>query len=301
MSGRTKRTIYIVFTVSMVVLAYAGAILLAAFFARKELDYGLFSLALVLELLSVPALFHELGHLLVGLCVGLRPATFSFGWFTVGRGGVKFGKSVVAGETQLYATNGKRPRFRLICSTLGGPLMNLLLGGGMLAFFFALPFSSGVLFLGAFAPFMLSEGLRALYPAQLEEGKTDGAVLLGLIKKAPEEEVMLIVLEAEGILRRGSFSDLPEGLLENAPVVREDLPAVHGLWLLRAQKALFLGEEEAAKGILERLLSENSCLTLEETAEVERYLAYFAGEFRADERALLDGVKELDRKLLRET
>ncbi len=246
MSGRAKRNLILSVSVLLFLAATAGACLLTCFYAQGILDFALFAVAVLCEILGLPVFFHEAGHLLFGLLAGLRPVSFSFEWVTVGRGFVRFGRNAGAGETRMLPRSPKNIRGKIAFFSLGGAVCNLLFGALFLLLFFLLPFRSALLFFAELAPFFLFEGVRALLPAELSAGPTDGAVLLGLIKKTPDTEVALRVMAAQGMLFSSTYAEIPRELLFDTPVVREDLPAFLALSELRWQYLLYMGEEEEA-------------------------------------------------------
>ena len=186
----------------------------------------------------------------------------------------------------------------MIVFALGGGVFNLIIGGALLALYLCLPYHSGLLFCGLLSLFLLYEGIRALVPCELVAGKTDGGVLLGLMKKAPEEEVMLRVLEAQGILYRNSFAQIKKELLFETPVVREDFPAFAALLLLRLQYLLY--HREDAQAVLERLETLSEYFSEGERAELRYYKAVMRGKKpeNSTKKEPLFGVRELKNDLI---
>ncbi len=296
MSGRAKKNFYRIFTLLFAVAAIAGAVLLAIFYVPGAKygwrEYDVASAFVLCVALRVPAAVHELGHLLFGKCAGMKCASVTLCYLRFDADGVHFAGNSYAGAVAAFPKNGRRVRAKLIAFTLGGIAINLALGGGLLALCLALPYHPALFFCGLLSVFLLFEGIAALLPADLPEGKTDGAVLLGLLKGAPEEEILLRVTAAQGILYCGDFTEIKKELLFEAPVVREDLPAFGALRILRAQYLLAEWEEDGAKAILERLCgsSETDRETLKSAA---RYLDYFRGAFRA-EKSGFAGIDHLE-------
>ncbi len=294
MSGRTKRILYYVADATLFLVLGGGMLLLTLFvpsrteFPRGDEELWQYPLAVALSVVGLPVLLHECGHLLFGALAGMKLVRFRVHPYT---------RSAAAGETAMYPKNGKHIKGKFFALTLGGAAVNILVG--ITLFLLWLLLSAHPVLCGAMSGFMFYEGVRALLPAELSAGKTDGAVLLGLIKNRPEEEVTLRVLTAQGILYKGNYSDLPEELLFGAPVVREDLPACHALLLLKAQAQLAEENEEEAHKTLLRL-SECEGLSEEEEGECERYLGYFAGDFEAGNSPLC-GVNALEEALAEKT
>ena len=294
MSGRTKRILYHIADGMLYLVFGIGMLLISVFlppleeFPRGDAELWQYPLAVALSAVGLPVLLHECGHLLSGALAGMKLARFGFHPFTRGP---------VAGETAMYPKNGKHVRGKFFALTLGGAAVNVALGIALFLLWLLLPARPAGC--GALSGFLFYEGARALLPAELSAGKTDGAVLSGLLKRRPEEEVTLRVLTAQGILYKGTFSDIKKELLFGAPVVREDLPAYHALLLLQAQYLLSAGEEEGAQEKLSRLLACEG-LTDEEEEEGSRYLGYFGGTFTA-EKSPLYGVNALEEALAEKT
>ena len=301
MSGRTKRKLYFIFDWLLWACAIAGAAVILLTTPKENPDMwdmiacgGL----VICILLRIPVLVHELGHLLFGLLVGMRPISFTVSYFRISGEGVKvIGWSKTAGATEMIPRSGKGVRARMAVFALGGGVFNLIVGGVLLALYLCLPYHAGLLFCGLFSLFVLYEGIRALVPAELAAGKTDGGVLLGLIKKAPEEEVMLRVLEAQGILYGNSFAQIKRELLFETPVVREDLPAFAALLLLRLQYLLYYKED--AQAVLSRLEMLSEYFSEAERVELEFYKAVLRGEKPENntKKEPLYGVRELKNNL----
>lgn len=272
MSGKAKRILYSVVSTFLWLAMFAGVILLVVFtvprpFGTAEWLIWLAFLAAVV--LRIPAAVHEVGHLLFGWIAGMKFVGVTLSYLRIAGGKVKLVNPDCAGETEMIPRNGAHVRAKTFAFALGGPLLCCLVGGIFLALYFLLPYHIGWLFGALMSIFILYEGLIALYPAELPAGKTDGAVLLGLLRRAPEEEVMLRVLTAQGILQRGTYSDIDRDLLFSAPVVREDLPAFHALLLLQYYYLKEAGDEAGAAERLVRLRSLSVHLTEEERAEIE--------------------------------
>lgn len=276
MSGRGKTTLYQIFDWFLWLAAIAGVVLLILFTvpkARIEWQEILAAIGLVLCLvLRIPALVHELGHLLFGTLAGMKPAAVTVSLFRVSAKGIKFiGYSQsAAGSTEMYPRSAGNMRARMFIYTLGGGVMNLLVGGLFLTLYLMLLYSAGLFFLGMLSLYMLYEGIRAFVPAELPAGKTDGAVLCGLIKKAPDEEVACRVLEIQGSINQGTFADIPRERMFDVPVVREDLPAWRALLFLRMQYLLACGDEEGAGKTLQRLKTLAEYMSEDELSELAR-------------------------------
>ncbi len=271
MSGRTKRIIYNILSFLLWCGSIAGVVLLFLFATPNPSGVAeavVINVVILAVILRIPAMLHEAGHLLFGWLVGMKFVGVTLSYLRFARGKVKFVNPNFAGATEMVPKNGAHIRTKTVFFTLGGPLLCLAIGGALLALFLTLPYHAGLLFGGMMGILLLYEGLIALYPVELPAGKTDGAVLFGLFRCAAEEEVMLRVLTAQGILYRGKYSDLERDLLFSAPVVREDLPAYHALLLLQFHYLKEMGERNAAGEVLERLRSLQMYLTEEEREEL---------------------------------
>lgn len=274
MSGNSKRILYNVIGFVLWLAAFAGAVLLILFTVPKPIETSSFWLvwtALLLIALRIPATVHEMGHLLFGWLCGMKFAGVTVSYLRIAGGKVRFVRTDYKGSTEMYPKNGKHVFGKTLAFTLGGAVFCLAVGGLLLALYFILPYNDGCLFGALMGIYVLYEGLIALYPAELPAGKTDGAVLLGLLKRAPEENVMLRVLTAQGILYKGTYQEIEKDLLFSAPVVREDLPAYHALLRLQVDYLKEMGETEEMQLTLERLRSLQGYLTEEERRELEKF------------------------------
>ncbi len=289
MSGNTKRRLYNFTEFTLRIAAFAGVILLIVFTVPRPVTtpVWLIWLAFIATLaLRIPAAVHELGHLLFGWIAGMKLVSITFSYLKIsaaecGRSGedqkdrsrrrVRLVDPAYAGATEMHPWSGGHVRAKTIVFTLGGPTLCLAVGIALLLVYVLLPFHIGTLFGGLMSIFLVQEGLIALLPAELPAGKTDGAVLVGLLKHAAEEEIMLRVLTAQGILNRGTYADIDRDMLFLTPIVREDLPAFHALLLLRRNYLAEMGDEEGAKEISDRLLSLEEYMTEEERAEIEKF------------------------------
>lgn len=298
MSGYTKRVLYTVCTLAGFTAAFILAILGLYFSPQRNwLTFSLFNIIFLLLPLNV--LMHELGHVFFGLCVNMKFVSLKLGRFLFFREKKKLkcrfcASSVAAGESALFPKTDSHVRSRFLAATLGGAIFNFAYGIVFLLLYFLAKQHPALLFFEMFAPLSLMEGIAALIPVELDAGKTDGLVVLGLMNKFSEEEIALRVLRAQGILYRKTFSEVPHALLFDVPVVREDLPALHALLLLRIQSLLWEGDEEGAKAIL--YAAEEWEMEKEDLEEFVRYQRYFEGEF-TKENSPMYGVRLLEDRL----
>lgn len=273
MSGKTKRILYYSCNAVLWCASIAGVVLLFLFTAPNPAavaEYLVVSAVILAVLLRIPAVLHEVGHLLFGWLVGMKFVGVTLSFLRISRGKVRFVTANYAGETEMFPKKRGHVRAKTFLFALGGPMLCLMLGAMFLALHLCLPYHAGLLFGGMMGILLLYEGLVALIPAELPAGKTDGAVLWGLVRRAPEEEVMLRVLTAQAVLYRGSDRELGRDLLFSVPVVREDLPAYHALLFLQIRYLKEMGETEEAFRSLERLRSLQMYLTDEEREELEK-------------------------------
>lgn len=308
MSRTLKKVLYYLFFTLFAFAAAAGTVWImysAAFMAE---DWQLTELvwicliAIIMEfLIPLPILVHEGGHVLGGLLCKMKFVTFQVGNFLISKRNVKifvrYQRQSSAGRSEFFPKNGGNMRARLLVTTLAAGIFNLIYGGGFLALWFLQFRHPALLFFELFAPLSLLDGIDALFPFRRRVGKTDGAVALGLIRHAPEEEIMLRVLEAQGVLYRGEFSDVPRELLFQVPVVREDLPAYHALLFLRMQYMLAQNDIIGAQKEFDRLRILEEYFSEEEKEDLLRYGTVFDKEVFQAKKQLLFGVNILEEKL----
>ncbi len=274
MSGNSKKVLYNILSFILWLAAIAGEILLMLFTVPMPIGTSvwLVGIAFILSIaLRIPAAVHELGHLLFGWLCGMKFVGTTISYFRIAKGKVRFCHSESAGSTEMHPKNGKHIRGKAIVFTAGGFIFCFAAGGILLTLYLVFPFNPGLLFGGFLSVFLFYEGLLALYPAELPAGKTDGAVLFGILNGSDEENIMLRVLTAQGILYRGTYRDIDRGLLFSVPVVREDLPAYHALLMLQIEYLKDMGEREEAEKKLGRLRSLREYLTDEEKMILDKF------------------------------
>ncbi len=276
MSGKTKRNIYNILSFVLWCGSIAGVVLLFLLTAPRPAgvaEYLVLNMVILAVLLRIPAVLHEIGHLLFGWLVGMKFVGATFSYFRISGGKIRLVNPNYAGETEMFPKKKENVRAKAFVFALGGAMLCLVLGGVLLTLYLYLPYHAGLMFGAMMGVMLLYEGAIALYPVELPVGKTDGAVLLGFCRHAPDEEVMLRVLTAQAILFRGTYRDVGRDLLFSAPVVREDLPAYHALLFLQLNYLKEMGESEEAERVFARLLSLKEYLTEEERAELEKFQA----------------------------
>ncbi len=300
MSGRGKRIVYMIGNGILCLLAFAATVWIALVNAFYQGPVSLIISVVAWGLacaVRLTAVVHELGHLVFGALAGMKCVSVTLSYFRIGGGKIKPVNPAYAGAIEAFPRKGKHVRGKFFALASGGSVVNLIVGGMLFALYFAFPLHTATVFCGMLAPFMVYEGCVALIPAELPAGKTDGKILLGLIKKAPEEEVMLRVLTAQGILYKGLFSDIPRELLFDVPVVREDLPAFLALMVLRIEYLLFMGEQAGAEEQYARL-EEIEWTDEAHGEEFARCRGYLTGNFE-ESASPFYGIAELERKLLK--
>ncbi len=264
MSGISKSGAYRAFLIICGLIAVIGTVIVACTaIDPARADQGFlwafgFAVA-VLILLPLNTLVHELGHLAFGFLSGMHFSSVRFGWLRL----VRIGDKVklqwlrhrdVAGSCEMYPRDDRNLERRMIVYSLGGAIFNLAYGVALLLTFL-LPMHPVLYFFQLFAPLSLLEAASCLYPAETATGKTDGGMVRSLLRREPSAVVALHVLAAQGILSRGTYSDVSEQLLYDVPAVREDDGGFQALTQLRWQYNFWAGKEERALSELERLRS----------------------------------------------
>ncbi len=272
-----RRKMYSVISVTLIVLAVLVTVLLVVYGVftvadaerSRRIAFGcVFGAAAICFFLFPPdVLAHECGHILCGVLTGMRFPVVRVGRLEFSEKGVHYRLSVsAAGETAIVPRGAKRMRLRVFVTALGGPLFSVAYGVTMLALFWAYPAVPAIFFFALFAPLSLYNGIVALLPAELDGGRTDGAVMRGMIKRDAETDVTIRVLQAHTILAKGTYADIPYDLLYGAPVVREDCRAFAALLFLQYEYAKFHADEAGADAVFSRLQSIEDYLTDEERA-----------------------------------
>lgn len=198
----------------------------------------------LIMILSFPlsAILHELGHTLFGAAVKIKAVpdgtvsnylkqTFLNWWD--------------ASSCQIIPKTDKNLRGRIIFTAVGGIAVNAIF---IILGIVALCVDAVPTELCALLP--ASFNLLALnaLPFNLVDGKSDGRVILDLIKNSDEAQVMLAVLQAQAQILSGKpISELDENLLFNLPQIREDDASFISLTELRWQYYLAKGDTENAE------------------------------------------------------
>lgn len=203
-------------------------------------DYKLYTLifcgAMILAL-PLSDLIHESGHIIFGLIVNIRTKPH-FSLFS-------------SSHCELIPHTSKNLRAKLILVSSGGLILNAC----------TLILCILSLFIKELPPYLcvLAPTSAYLYifnqiPAYLQNGKTDGQVILDLLLLTDEGKVMLSVFKVQSLLIGGiSIQNIDKNLLFNQPIVREDDRAFIILTQLRLEYSKATGDKNGEKEYAERL------------------------------------------------
>lgn len=278
-------------------LAFLAGILFVAFRARREENGVLaFSLAIVgflLSLILAPTV-HEAGHIVLAKANRMRIVYTKFFCFRfAGKEGklrFSFASPFSPEETQTLPLCGGKIGKRAALYTSGGIFFGLLyVALTTAAALFVRPFSPEASYLfRAGIPYGTYLFLLNAIPATYPSGKTDAAILRGILNSSDEEKTMLSAMEIYGELSEGKrFSEISENLYFDLPQLPEDAPMYALILDLRYRYRLDRGETERAADCLNRLASSAAYLserTLEEVAAELVYLHSLRGDpVRAEE------------------
>lgn len=177
------------------------------------------------------SLLHELGHMLFGSFVKLLaiPKLRVFG----------------SSSCRIKPYTDKNLKGKLIATTCGGLAVNLIfiIVGIVTLCVPAMPVWLSVLMPASFYLFVLN-----VLPLHFESGKTDGLVLLELIKNDDTAKVLLSVLTVQAQVLKGKpIQEVDEALLFNVPQIAEDDQAFIALTELRYEYYEAKGEETLAR------------------------------------------------------
>jgi hypothetical protein len=230
-------------------------------------------------LLIIPALYvaiavHELGHLLAGRIVGIRPGGLVIGGFSIVKSGrhhtVRFDfRRILGGGMAMFLTrkNQFSPK-QFAWSVAGGPLASfaLMVGCGAISVFHS-DYSAGwtnTLF------WMALLSMSSLIPASAGINKSDGARLWELLRHPDRAQswIALVAMNSEekrGVRPREWDPELVERVLATDPAAKE-YPYIE---LLMFYRQLDQGNEAAAVEHLENALSASS-----QGGKLVRYCCY---------------------------
>lgn len=236
----------------------AGLAVLASHFTPPQALAGLLGTAHwdLVTLCAIPVLWllaiggHELGHLLAGRLAGMRALSFIVGPLHIDfadsgwRWQANRSWSAAGGLARVMPT-ARTSRGGLIAMVAGGPLASVLLALGALGLVPVLPGSWGGL-AGALAVLSALIAIATLVP--LRAGvPTDGAQLLGLLRRDPDTRQRLLQLAVLGAIGAGLRPrEWDAALLEGLDAGTSDpLTRCGNLWLL-ALRALDAGDAAGA-------------------------------------------------------
>ncbi|QDV36129.1 hypothetical protein [Tautonia plasticadhaerens] len=259
---------------------------------------GIAAIAGILVALPMVLVLHELGHVVGGLAAGFR-----FNLFVVGplkvvreadriRARLNTNLSIAGGLAGCSPTGSGDHRRGMILMVAAGPIASLLgaaaglLGAGATGGF--APGASGWsaasgMVLGAFGLGSLAIGLLTLVPGRTGNFMTDGARLIGLLRKGPEADreaavIGLVAESASGIRPR----DWDPGLVSRAVSVPDGSLLDAVAEQLAYSWALDRGDLTLARDHLARSLSLADRLPPSVRPAIELEAAAFEAAIRAD-------------------
>lgn len=188
----------------------------------------------IISVLTATAL-HECGHALFGLLSGVR-AKLSVKSLT------SFFKTP---SVEVIPKTDKNLKTRIIITSLGGVAVNLLfIVFGVLAL--AIP--QIPLWLSAVSIIHIALFFDNLFPIEYNAGKSDGLVILELLKNEDSAKVTLAVLTVQAQVLSGKpIGEVDKKLLFDLPQIQEDDPAFISLTELRAEYFAAIGDEAQAQ------------------------------------------------------
>jgi len=274
MSGFAKQIIYKII-ITIVWIAAGVAMVFFCYLQKDSPEIEIFVLlALVfvfLALFPLEILMHEFGHLLFGWIVRMKWMSVSIFHLSI----LRTGKRITwrfhinsDGACAMVPVGNRHLKARVIFYSLGGIIFNFAYGATALILYFLLPKNLVLTIFAALAPVSIAEGIAALLPFELSAGKTDGRMVLDLIKNEPSAMLALRVMQLQGELCRCSYDEIPRERFYDVPVVREDDYAYLSLLQLRFQYENYCGNRDEARTCLNRLLSLSEYLSSEEQREV---------------------------------
>ena len=180
---------------------------------------------------AVCRLFHELGHIAIGLLCGFRFNSLRVGWFTLYRSDGKLRAAVrrlpesLAGSTEMLPKNAEKLHEKFLAVVSGGPAFSLLFLAAaelVLDFYQAMPFAVYALVCTSL-PYAFHIFFYNVLPFNDDNLDTDGAMLKGLIKREPSYLTAVNILAIEAYLYQGlTPSEIDKKLYFGAPQLPED-------------------------------------------------------------------------------
>ena len=195
----------------------------------------------IIMVLSCPlsAVFHELGHMLFGATVKIKAVPDK-----------NFFKDAIlnwwdASSCKIIPKTQTGLRGRVIFTALGGPVVDLIfiILGIIALCVHSVPTELCALLPASFHLFVLNA-----LPFSFDDGKSDGEILLELIKNGDEAKVMLAVLQVQAQVLGGKpIAAVDEKLLFDLPQIREDDLSFISLCELRAEYFTAKGDKGNAE------------------------------------------------------
>ncbi len=193
--------------------------------------YGWWTAAIIagaVVALPFSSLMHELGHMIFGAICKIKAVP-------------KF-KLFGSSSCKIIPKTDKNLRKRLIVTTIGGPVINLLFFiGSIIAICFSIEYS--VLLPASWYLLIIN-----LVPTEYPSGKTDALVLSELISNDNTAKVMLAVLTVQAQVLKGKpIAEVDEQLLFGVPQIIESEESFIALTELRYEYFKAKGETDKAE------------------------------------------------------
>lgn len=282
-SAKTKKIWTLVYATLLSLAMAAGEGLIVFLYARGRagtagLGFAVLGFACSWILSTV---LHEVGHIVFAKANEMRVAYTKFFLFRLMRTDGKLRFSLASPfapeETQVIPACRGNMRRRAAWYTVGGLVFGgvfaLVVAGLTLAFHGRVELAACATF--AALPYALYMVLLNALPTTYGLGKTDAAVLRGILKGEDEEKTMLTAMEIHGRLFEGErFSEIEKNLYFDLPQLPEDVPTYAMIVDLRYRYYLDLGDEEKAADQLNRLTSAAPYLTEAGVLDLAAELTY---------------------------
>lgn len=199
----------------------------------------------LIMILSCPlvSILHELGHMLFGAFVKIKAVPNSKNFATFLK--ENFLNWWDASSCKIIPRREEGLRGAIIFTALGGSAVNLLF---IILGIIALCVPSVPTGFCALLPASFHLLVLNILPFNFDNGKSDGEIILELIKNGDEAKVMLAVLTVQAQVLEGKpISEVDGKLLFDLPQIREDDLSFISLCGLRAEYFAAKGEEENAE------------------------------------------------------
>src|SRR5262249_46731801 len=151
---------------------------------------------------------HELGHVVVGLCVGFRLRSYRVGPLLVSRpfrlSCYRGPGAIVQGKAELIPAGTDKLAGRAVAMVLGGPTANFLSALALLL----LPVPTTA-FSACFIAFSVVNGISDLFPFESRLGVSDGRRIWMLLRQPERGERWLALLHLGGQLTDGVLPESP--------------------------------------------------------------------------------------------